>query len=256
VLERASNGRLVAAPAGPRLAMFDHVGLVHRDRPALADDQRPFAVDPAWFIQRGLTAAQLADPVAVARALGATVLIGTTGARGAFSESLVRAVAEQPATPIVLPLSNPGDRAEATPADIAEWSAGRALVATGSPSGEIVVAGRVRTIGQANNVFIFPGLGLGAMVAEARAVTDDVLVVAARTLARLTTAERLAAGALYPPVTELRSVARSIALAVVRHLRDTGYGRQYRDEEIPTAVDRAMWWPEYLPAAPARSLTT
>jgi malic enzyme len=230
--------------------MFDHTGLVHRDRPMLADDQVPFAVDPTWFIERGVTAGDLADPVAVARVLQATVLIGTTGTRGAFPEPLVREVAAHATTPIVLPLSNPGDRAEATPADILEWTAGRALVATGSPSGEVVVAGRARTIGQANNVFIFPGLGLGAIVAEARAVTDDVLIAAARTLAGLSTPDRLAAGALYPTVADLRLVARSIAIAVVRHLRDTGYGRQYRDEEIPTAVDRAMWWPDYLPAEP------
>jgi malic enzyme len=250
LLERATPGGLVATPHGPRLAMFDHTGLVHRDRPMLADDQVPFAVDPDWFIERGLTAADLADPAAVARVLQATVLIGTTGTRGAFPEPLVREVAAHATTPIVLPLSNPGDRAEATAADILEWTAGRALVATGSPSGEVAVAGRARTIGQANNVFIFPGLGLGAIVAEARAVTDDVLVVAARTLAGLSTPDRLAGGALYPTVADLRLVARSIATAVVRHLRDTGYGRQYRDEEIPTAVDRAMWWPEYLPAEP------
>jgi malic enzyme len=248
MLERVSTGGVIDTPEGPRLAIFDHAGLVHRDRTTLAADQRPFAVDPAWFLERGLMAAQLADPVAVARVLEATVLIGATGTRGAFSERLVREVAEHAAAPVVLPLSNPGDRAEASPADIAHWTAGRALIATGSPSGEVVVGGRVRTVGQANNVFIFPGLGLGAMVAEARAVTDDVLLVAAQTLAGLSTPDRLAAGAIYPPVTDLRRVARSIAIAVVRHLRDTGYGRQYRDEEIATAVDRAMWWPDYLSA--------
>ena len=235
---------------GPAIAMMDRGGLVHLARTGLADDQRPFAVDQRWFIEAGLTAPELTDPVAVARALRPSVLIGTTGSRGAFSEALVREVARHAPTPIILPLSNPRDRAEAQPSDILDWTDGRALVATGSPSGNVQLAGTRRTIGQANNVFIFPGVGLAAIVAEAREVTDDAFLVAARELAGLVSDERLASGAIYPPIGDLRRIARTIAVAVVRHLRDGGYGRQYRDEEIESAVDRAMWWPEYLPFVP------
>jgi malic enzyme len=173
------------------------------------------------------------------------VLIGTTGCRGAFSEQLVREVARHAEAPIILPISNPGDRAEAQPSDVLAWTDGRAIVATGSPNRDVPVAGGLRTIGQANNVFIFPGVGLAAIVAEAREVTDDAFLVAARELAGLVTTSRLACGAIYPPVGDLRRIARTIAIAVVRHLRDTGYGRQYRDEEIEPAVDAAMWWPAY-----------
>jgi malate dehydrogenase (oxaloacetate-decarboxylating) len=237
-------------PAGPVMALMDRQGLVHLGRSALADDQRPFAVDPGWFLQAGLSQAELADPVAVARALGASVLIGTTGCRGAFPEALVREVGKHAAVPIVLPLSNPGDRAEAQPGDILAWTDGRALVATGSPSGDVELRGARRTIGQANNVFVFPGVGLAAIVAEARELTDEAFLVASRALAGLVSEERLASGAIYPPVGDLRRVARTIAIGVVRHLRDSGYGRQYRDEEIEPAVDRAMWRPEYLPFVP------
>ncbi len=110
--------------------------------------------------------------------------------------------------------------------------------------------GTRRTIGQANNGFIFPGVGLAAIVAEAREVTDDAFLVAARELAGLVPDERLASGAIYPSVGDLRWISRTIALAVVRYLRDGGYGRQYRDEEIEPAVDHAMWRPEYLPFLP------
>jgi malic enzyme/predicted transcriptional regulator len=237
----------------PVLAMIDRTGLVHLGREQLAEDQRPFAVDPAWFIRAGVAPEALTDPVAIARALKASVLIGTTGCRGAFTESLVREVGRHSRTPIVLPLSNPGDREEAEPADILRWTEGRALVATGSPSGDVESSGRSWTIGQANNVFIFPGVGLGAIVAEAREVTDETFLVAARELAALVSARRIDGGAIYPPVGDLRQIARVIALAVVRHLRDTGFGRQYRDEEIAPAVDRAMWWPEYPSLVPTDS---
>jgi len=229
---------------------MDSGGLVHLDRTDLADDKRPFAVDQRWFIQAGLSPRELTDPVAVARALRPSVLIGTTGSRGAFSEALVREVARHARIPIILPLSNPGDRAEAQPHDVLDWTDGRALVATGGPSGDVEVRGARRTIGQANNVFVFPGVGLAAIVAEAREVTDDAFLVAARELATLVSAERLASGAIYPPVGDLRRIARTIAVAVVRQLRDSGHGRQYRDEEIEPAVDGAMWWPEYRPLVP------
>jgi malate dehydrogenase (oxaloacetate-decarboxylating) len=237
----------------PVLAMMDRGGLVHLGRDSLADDQRPFAVDPAWFMRAGLSPDELRDPEAIARAMKASVLIGATGCRGAFTEGLVREVGRHSGTPIVLPLSNPGDHAEAEPGDILRWTDGRALVATGSPSGDVELPGRARTIGQANNVFIFPGVGLGAIVAEARAITDETFLVAARELATLVSARRLAAGAMYPPIGDLRRIARAIATAVVRHLRDTGFGRQYRDEEIGPAVDRAMWWPDYPTLVPSNS---
>ena len=227
----------------PRLALLDSHGLVHDERPDLAEHQRAFAVDPRWFTSAGLAERELADPVAIARALQATVLIGTTGTAGTFTEPLVRQVATQAEVPIILPLSNPTDRAEAHPADLIAWTRGRALFATGSPAG---AAPGGPTIGQANNVFIFPGVGLGALVAEAREVTDDAFLTAADELAASVSRERLTAGAIYPPIEDLRTIARRIGIAVVRRLRDTGYGRQFRDEDIEPAVDGAMWTPDYV----------
>jgi malic enzyme len=189
--------------------------------------------------------------VAVARAFRPTILMGTTGMRGAFSEALVREVAAADPRPIVLPLSNPSDRTEALPTEILAWTDGRALVATGSPFGEVATDAGGRVVGQANNVFIFPGVGLGAMVAEARELSDDAFLVAARTLSDLVGLDRLEMGAIYPAIGELRTAARAIGVALVRHFRDSGYGRQLRDDEIELAVDRAMWWPDYLDLQPA-----
>jgi malic enzyme len=233
--------------AASSIAMLDHLGLVHLEWANLHDDQRPCAVDPRASFAARLDEAELADPAAIARAMGTTVLIGATACGGAFSEALVREVGRNDPVPIVLPLSNPGSCAEARPEDILAWTDGRAFVAAGSPSRDVDAPTGRRVIGQANNVFVFPRVGLGAIVAEMREITDDVFLVAARELSRLVSADRLRAGSLYPPIDQLRAVARAIAIAVVRHARNSGDGRSCMDEEIEPAVDRAMWWPAYLP---------
>ncbi len=246
---------LIAEGMDPRAAaaamvMLDSNGLVHTDRRELPEDLRPLAVDPARLTSAGLSPSEFGDPVAVARVTASTVLIGATACSGAFSEALVREVGLHDPVPIVLPLSNPGACAEARPEDILAWTGGRALVAAGGPSRDVAGPGGVRVIGQANNVFIFPGLGLGAIVAQTREVTDDMFLVAAHQLADLVSAERLRTGALYPPVAGLRAVARAIAIAVTRKARDDGRGLALSDPEIEAAVDRTMWWPDYVPLEP------
>ena len=236
--------------AADALVLMDSHGVVNLGRPSVADDQRAFALAVERVAELGLTDADLADPVAVARAFRPTILLGTTGCHGAFSEGLVRQMAANHPQPIVMPLSNPSSASEAQPSDVLAWTGGRALVATGSPFPDVEIDGRRRVVGQANNVFIFPGVGLGAIVAEARELTDDAFLVAAHRLAAMVEDSRLESGAIYPPIPELRTAARSIAIELVRHLRDTGYGRQYPDDEIDLVVDRAMWWPDYLPFEP------
>jgi malic enzyme len=233
------------------IVMFDSRGLVRSDRTDLEPDKRAFAVDAATIAEWGLEPDRVDRPDAVAEAAGSTVLLGTTGCAGAFTEPIVRAVAANHRRPIVLPLSNPSSRSEAAPEDLLAWTDDRAIVATGSPFAPPSGSG-IGAIGQANNVFVFPGVGLGAIVAEAREITDELFLVAARTLATAVTPARLAAGAIYPPVSDLRAISRSIAAGVVRRARDTGYGRNFRDEEIEPAVERAIWWPEYVPLVPLR----
>src|SRR6476659_1947996 len=113
--------------------------------------------------------------------------------------------------PMVFPLSNPTSQAEASPEDVVQWTAGRALVATGSPFPTVVHAGRPRRIGQGNNAFIFPGVGLGALVAEARGLTDGRFPAAAESLADELRQEDMESGALFPPTSALRRVTAHIA---------------------------------------------
>ena len=231
------------------IAMVDTKGLVHAGRTDLEASKAGLAV-PA-------VSGDTPDLVDTIRRRRPTVLVGTTGVAGTFSETVIRAMDERvhpDDRPIVLPLSNPTSVAEATPAEVLTWTDGRALVATGSPFQAVDVAGRLQEVGQANNAFIFPGVGLGAIVAESRAVTDRMFLLAARELAAEVTDERLAAGALYPPVAALRTTSRRIAVVVAREAVAAGLsGAADRGPFDPEAeVDAAMWWPEYVPYSPAR----
>jgi malic enzyme len=239
-LERAgvTGGALVRA-----VALVDVGGLLIRPDPALDHYQRPFAWPASLAAAAGLAGPHGLE--AVIRALQPTALVGVCGQAGAFTEAAVRAMAVTAERPVILPLSNPTSQSEAVPADLLAWTGGRALVATGSPFDPVTHGGRKVRIGQSNNALVFPGLGLGALVAEAREVTDAMCRVAAECLADQVSSADLAAGSLYPPVRELRRVALAIAGAVVREARDAGLGRPIPDEAIPAAIAAATWKPCY-----------
>jgi malate dehydrogenase (oxaloacetate-decarboxylating) len=185
------------------------------------------------------------DLLAVVRALRPTALVGASGAPGAFTEAAVREMARHVERPLVFPLSNPTSRAEAVPSDLLAWTDGRALVATGSPFAPVEFRGRPVRIGQGNNALVFPGVGLGVLVAEAREVTDPMFAAAAEALAGEVTATELAEGALYPSMSRLRQVTVKVAEAVVREARDRGVGRSFTEDEVTEAVASAMWEPLY-----------
>jgi malic enzyme len=236
--------------AAGAVALVDSHGLVHRAREGLDADKVALAMPEELVARLGLDPAG-ADLATVVRAYRPTILIGTTGRAGLFTEPVIRAMAEGTPRPIVMPLSNPTTNTEATPTDVLAWTDGRALVATGSPFSPVVLDGVEHCVTQANNVYIFPGVGLGAILSEARDITDDMFLVAADTLAAMAPVSSLAKGALFPPVSELRAVAREVAIAVVRQARDEGVGRLIREEDIAATVDAAMWWPEYVHYVPA-----
>jgi malic enzyme len=244
---------LDAASAKRAIVTVDTKGLVFLDRDQLDDDKREFALTGAELSSygfAGLSPTDRLDLAAVIAKVKPTILIGTSGVSGAFTEAAIREMAAHAERPVIFPLSNPTAKTEAIPADILAWTDGRALIATGSPFEPVRVNGADHVIGQANNVFIFPGLGLGAIVAEAREITDEMFLLAARTLAEMVAPDRLAVGALYPAVSDLRRVSREIAAKVVCQSRDCGVGRLYRDDEVFDAVDSAMWYPDYLPYRP------
>jgi len=232
------------------IVQLDSRGLTYLGREPLDEDKREFALGPVEVARYGFEPGSTYDLEAVVRAVRPTMLIGTSGTPGTFTEGAIRAMAAHARIPIVLPLSNPTSKTEARPEDIMEWTRGRAIVATGSPFAPVVRGERTHVIGQANNAFVFPGIGLGAVVAEAREITDEMFLTAADAMAATVGEERLAVGALYPNQSELRSVSREVALAVVRSARDCGVGRHFHDDEIEPAVDAMMWFPSYVPYEP------
>ncbi|MCP3976459.1 MAG: NAD-dependent malic enzyme [bacterium] len=225
-----------------RVLVLDSRGLVVDSRSDLTDVKKSVAVDSAMTSQwDGGPPWSLEEVVANAKP---TALIGVSGQRGAFTESVVRTAAADIDRPVIMPMSNPTSHAEATPADIIKWTEGRALVATGSPFPPVLEGHTIHRIGQANNVFIFPGMGLGALAARATKVTDGMFLAAAKALAASLSKSTLDAGSLYPPIGQVRQVSKVVATAVFAQAVAEGVGEPVAD--INTAVDAEMWDPEYL----------
>ncbi len=231
--------------ARQRVAVIDSRGL-------LVDDKQPgeaYKQELTWPLH---TAADygLADPARrdlanVIRGFKPTVLIGTSGIGQSFTESIVREMASHVERPVILPLSNPTDNAEAIPTDLFAWTGGRCLCATGSPFDPVKVGSRMVTIAQGNNAFVFPGLGLGVMVGEIKRVTPGVLAAAARALAHIVSPEELDAGMLFPRISRLPEAAKAVAEAVVATASREGVGRVIPEADIPEQVAQATWTPEY-----------
>ena len=233
------------------LVAFDSRGLLHEGLTIDEPHKRELALPLALMAEYGLDPTKPLTPVDVIQALRPTVLVGATARADTFTEPILAAMARHCERPIVLPLSNPTSKAECTPEQALRWTAGRALVATGSPFDDVEYGGRRHVIGQANNVFIFPGLGLGAAIAEAREITTEMFHIASATLARSVRAERLAQGALFPSQGDLRAASFAIACAVVRYASDHDLGRRIDPEHVEALVRDAVWDPAYVPIVPA-----
>ena len=227
--------------------VFDSRGLLREGAEFDDPHKRALATPHDVLAHYGFDALAAPTPEEVIRRVRPTVLIGATATPGTFRRTMIEEMARHVDRPIVMPLSNPTSRAECSAQEAIAWSAGRALVASGSPFADVVHDGVRHVIGQANNVFVFPGIGMGTILSGMREVDDAVFLVAARTLAGCVSEARLAHGALVPDVSELRAVSARVAAAVLRHASARGVGRHLAEGEVERAVAAASWYPEYVP---------
>ena len=239
---------LTSEQAARHIYVIDQQGLLVDDDPSLDQRMRTLATPREVVAQWHVPGDRISLEQVVEHARP-TVLIGVCARPNQFSEAAIRAMASYNERPIVMPMSNPTANAEAVPADVIAWSSGRALVATGSPFEDVVHEGRRHRVGQANNAFIFPGVGLGAIAVKARKVTSGMFSASARALADMVDEQTLAEGSLYPPMSAVREVSRRVAVAVAEQAVADGVADPVAD--IEAAIAAAIWYPEYLPYRPA-----
>lgn len=241
---------LTEAEVRTRQVFVDSGGVVCRRRKDLELHKREVALRPDDFTALGLTDPPPDALEAIIAAVRPTVLIGTTGQPGDFTPKVIRTMAEHCDRPIIFPLSNPTSKAECTPTEALHYSNGRALVATGSPFEPVQFDGHKHVIGQCNNVFVFPGVGLGVLLSEASRVTDSMFLAAAQALAEFTASHPAAEGCLYPSLRDLRELSKRIALKVAQKARDEGLGRDLENGAIQMAIETFCWFPDYDPHPP------
>ena len=244
-------GGLSAAEARARFWAVDRHGLIVAGAEGLSDEQRKFGRDSAevadWHRDETLGGIALAE---VVRRVHPTVLIGTSARGGAFTEDIVKDMAAHADKPVIMPMSNPTELAEARPADLIEWTGGRALVATGSPFPPVEYRGTTYAIGQANNALVFPGLGLGAIAVRATKITDSMLSAAAHAVASLVDISS-GGGPLLPEVAALRDTSLTVAVAVAEAAIADGVATARVPDDLSGYVHGLMWQPVYRPVRPA-----
>jgi malate dehydrogenase (oxaloacetate-decarboxylating)(NADP+) len=218
-----------------RMWFVDSKGLVVTSRKDLADHKVPWAREHAF----------LPDLPAAIEAAKPTAIIGVSGRPQSFTEPIVRRMAEINEQPIVFALSNPTSKAECTAEQAYEWTDGRGIFASGSPFDPVTYKGRRHVPTQGNNAYIFPGLGLGAVVSRTRHVTNEMFYVAAKAAADMTTDDELKQGAILPPLTAIREVSATIAAAVAEYAWDEGLARRRRPRDIMALVRSQMYDPHY-----------
>jgi malate dehydrogenase (oxaloacetate-decarboxylating) len=245
---------LSPAEATGRFYALDSKGLLTSDYAGTMRDYQVRYARPAAEVASWRRDADggigLAEVVARSRP---TMLIGTSTQPGVFTEPIITEMAAHTARPVIMPLSNPTSHSEAKPADLITWTGGRALIATGSPFPPVTYDGVDYQIAQANNALIFPGLGLGVTVAQARWVSDRMLAAAARALTGLSGAAAPGAPVL-PLVTSLRAVSAAVAVAVAQAAQAEGLAEATLDDPA-RQVAEAMWVPAYPTIEPRMNTT-
>lgn len=232
------------AEARKQVFMVDRFGLITENQPNLLDFQRKLAQQPE-AVASWAQADEMISLLDVVKHAKPTVLIGVSGQPGLFTEEIIRTLAENCERPIVLPLSNPTSRVEAVPADVLNWTDGKALIATGSPFAPVNYQGKLYNICQCNNSYIFPGIGLGVIAAGATRVTDSMLMASSNALADCSPMLQDPNADLLPEIDDIQKVSRVIAFKVAKAAMDAGVAPVISDELLMENIEKNFWKPEY-----------
>ena len=227
------------------IVVMDSRGVLHVEREGLDEYKKEMAWSPELIAELGLNADELKDLAKVVEASHCNTLIGASGQRGSFDQSVVEAMAANTDAPIILPMSNPTEICEAFPEDVFRWSNGKALVATGSPFDPVTVDGEQRRIGQANNVFVFPGIGLGTIVSAASRITDGMVNASSTALAATLSAQDIASRSLMPEIPRLWDICGDVALAVALQAMDDGVAERISEADLRVRIADSRWLPQY-----------
>ncbi|MCH9694839.1 MAG: NAD-dependent malic enzyme [Gammaproteobacteria bacterium] len=223
--------------------VMDSRGIVTSGRAGLDDYKKELAWPTDMVAGLKIAEAEYADLAAVVDGYQPTIIIGASGQASAFDEAVIRNMSAHTDSPVILPMSNPTSISEAIPEDLLRWSDGRALVATGSPFGPVDVDGEKRRIGQANNVFVFPGIGLGAIASGASEITDAMIGASSLALADSLSDNDIVEKSLLPSVAGLWDICGNVALAVARQAVKDGVAT--RTVGLAARVESARWRPRY-----------
>ena len=247
IIRAMVNEGLAEAEARSHFYIVDRNGLLHDGMSSLLPFQQKLTQPQDKLTHWKLENSRSISLLDVINNAKPTILIGVSGQPSQFTEPMVRAMSNYCQRPIIFPLSNPTSREEATPQDVLNWSAGRALVATGSPFDPVTIDGREIHIAQSNNSYIFPGVGLGVVAGKARRVTDSMMMAAAIALSDLAPAMITGEGRLLPELTSIREVSKHIAKAVILQGIREGHVDAMSEAQVEKAVKSTLWSPEYEP---------
>jgi malate dehydrogenase (oxaloacetate-decarboxylating) len=230
-----------------RFWLIDRNGLLLNTDKELTDAQKPYARDAkeldAWPIS-DKECAFLTDTV---RHVKPTILIGCSAQTGAFSQDIIETMSHTCERPIIFPLSNPDEKCEAQPADILQWSKGKALIATGTAFPPIEYHKRMVQVAQCNNALVFPGIGLGILAVDATRLTKDMILAASETLCTFAPSKKDSFLPLLPSLDDAQTVAKKIAIAVAQSAINLGHAQKNQDKDLRQLIDDMFWEPRYLP---------
>lgn len=243
IIRQMQREGLTEEQARQQVFMVDRYGLLTDNMTELQKFQVPLVQKEAnithWDKHQKLGLEQVVKQAKI------TVLFGVSGQKGLFTQQVIEALCLNTENPIVLPLSNPTSRVEATPQEITNWSKGKAIIATGSPFPDTVYEGKSFEISQCNNSYIFPGIGLGVLAARATGISDNMLMVASQALADASMGYEKAPGALLPPLKVIRKISEKIACAVAQQAIEDGLALPVTAENLQRRLEANFWLPKY-----------